>query len=71
MTATENPPTNYKYVGTRPIRHDGLEKVTGKARFAADLSLTGQLRGVMVRSPYAHARIKSIDTSAAEAMPGV
>lgn len=71
MTATENPPTKYKYVGTRPVRHDGLEKVTGKARFAADLDLTGQLRGVMVRSPHAHARILSIDTSAAEAMPGV
>jgi len=71
VTAVENPPKKYKYVGTRPVRHDGLEKVTGKARFAADLSLTGQLRGVMVRSPHAHARIKSIDTSAAEAMPGV
>jgi CO/xanthine dehydrogenase Mo-binding subunit len=71
VTATENPAKKYKYVGTRPVRHDGLEKVTGKARFAADLDLTGQLRGVMVRSPHAHARILSIDTSAAEAMPGV
>lgn len=71
MTATENRPPKYKYVGTRPVRHDGLDKVTGKARFAADLDLTGQLRGVMVRSPHAHARIVSIDTSAAEAMPGV
>ncbi|NIS33429.1 MAG: xanthine dehydrogenase family protein molybdopterin-binding subunit [Actinobacteria bacterium] len=70
MTATEHAPS-YQYVGTRPIRHDGLEKVTGKARFAADLDLTGQLRGAMVRSPYAHARIVSIDTSEAEAMPGV
>jgi CO/xanthine dehydrogenase Mo-binding subunit len=70
VTDTENRPT-YKYVGTRPIRPDGLEKVTGKARFAADLDLTGQLRGAMVRSPHAHARIVSIDTSAAEAMPGV
>lgn len=71
MTATENPPSKYKYVGTRPVRHDGLEKVTGKARFAADLDLTGQLRGAMVRSPHAHAKIVSIDTSKAEAMPGV
>ncbi|MEM7139572.1 MAG: xanthine dehydrogenase family protein molybdopterin-binding subunit [Actinomycetota bacterium] len=71
MTATENPPTKYKYVGTRPIRHDGLDKVIGKARFAADLNLPGQLRGVIVRSPHAHAKIVSIDTSAAEAMPGV
>ena len=70
MTTTENPPT-YKYVGTRPVRHDGLEKVTGKARFAADLNLTGQLRGAMVRSPHAHARIVSIDTTEASSMPGV
>ena len=71
MTATENPPTKYKYVGTRPIRHDGLDKVVGKARFAADLNLPGQLRAVVVRSPHGHAKIRSIDTSAAEAMPGV
>ena len=70
MTATENRPT-YKYVGTRPVRHDGYDKVIGKARFAADLNLPGQLRAVIVRSPHAHARIVSIDTSAAEAMPGV
>ena len=76
MTVTENPRTTenartYKYVGTRPVRHDGLDKVTGKARFAADLDMTGQLRGAFVRSPHAHARIVSIDTSRAEAMPGV
>ncbi len=70
MTVTENPQT-YKYVGTRPVRHDGLDKVTGKARFAADLDMTGQLRGAFVRSPHAHARIVGIDTSKAEAMPGV
>jgi len=70
VTATENPPT-YKWIGTRPIRHDGYDKVTGKARFAADLDLPGQLRGAYLRSPHAHARIVSIDTSAAEAMAGV
>lgn len=70
MTVTENPPT-YKFVGTRPVRHDGLDKVTGKARFAADLDMTGQLRGALVRSPHSHARIVSIDTRRAEAMPGV
>ena len=64
-------PRPYKYVGTRPVRHDGLEKVTGKARFAADLNMTAQLHGAIVRSPHAHARIISIDTSKAEAMPGV
>ena len=61
MTDTEARPT-YKYVGTRPIRHDGLDKVTGKARFAADLNMTGQLRAAITRSPHAHARIVSIDT---------
>jgi len=72
MTATDAPKsTDYKWVGTRPIRHDGYDKVTGKARFAADLNLPGQLRGAFLRSPHAHARIVSIDTSAAEAMPGV
>ena len=75
MTATENPPVaepkQYKWVGTRPIRHDGYDKVVGKARFAADLDLPGQLHAAYVRSPHAHARITAIDTSAAEAMPGV
>ena len=61
----------YKYVGTRPIRHDGLEKITGRARFAADLNLAGQLLGKIVRSPHPHAQILSIDTSEAEAVPGV
>ncbi len=70
MTVTENRP-KYKYVGTRPVRHDGLDKVTGRARFAADLNLPGQLIAKVVRSPHPHARIVSIDTSAAEAVPGV
>ncbi|HVR29937.1 MAG TPA: xanthine dehydrogenase family protein molybdopterin-binding subunit, partial [Thermoanaerobaculia bacterium] len=61
----------YKYVGTRPVRPDGLDKVTGRARFAADLVLPGMLHGHVLRSPHAHARIVSIDTSAALAMPGV
>ncbi len=70
MTVTE-PKPSYKYVGTRPVRHDGLEKVTGRARFAADLNMSGQVHGIVVRSPHAHARIVSIDTSEAEAMAGV
>ena len=70
MTATEAKP-KYKFVGTRPVRHDGLDKVTGRARFAADLNLPGQLTGIVVRSPHAHARIRGIDTSSAESMPGV
>ncbi len=63
--------TPYKWVGTRPVRHDGLDKVTGRARFAADLILPRMLTGLVLRSPHAHARILSIDTTTAEAMPGV
>ncbi len=62
---------SYKYVGTRPVRHDGLEKVNGKARFAADMTKPRMIHGHVLRSPYAHARILSIDTTEAEAMPGV
>lgn len=61
----------YNVVGTRPIRHDGADKVTGRAKYANDINLSGMLYGKILRSPYAHARIKSIDTSAAEALPGV
>ena len=61
----------YKVVGTRPIRPDGADKVTGKARYAADTNLPGLLFGRVLRSPHAHARIKSIDTSKAAALPGV
>ncbi|PYQ69320.1 MAG: oxidoreductase, partial [Acidobacteria bacterium] len=64
-------PREFKYVGTRPIRHDGVDKVTGRANYGADFSLPGMLHGVVVRSPHAHARIVSIDASAAEALPGV
>ncbi len=61
----------FKYVGTRPIRHDGLDKVTGRANYGADFTLPGLLHGHIVRSPHAHARILAIDTSAAAGMPGV
>ncbi len=61
----------FKWVGTRPIRPDGVPKVTGRALYGADLKLPGMLYGKVLRSPHAHARIKSIDTSAAEALPGV
>ncbi|HTI55415.1 MAG TPA: molybdopterin cofactor-binding domain-containing protein, partial [Verrucomicrobiae bacterium] len=59
------------YVGTRTIRPDGVDKVTGRARFGADYNLPGQLVGRVLRSPHPHARIVSIDTSKAEALPGV
>ncbi|MDA0231858.1 MAG: xanthine dehydrogenase family protein molybdopterin-binding subunit [Chloroflexi bacterium] len=71
MVSTFEPKSNYKVIGTRPIRHDGLDKVTGRAIYGADIKLPGMLWAVVVRSPHAHARIKSIDTSAAEAMDGV
>ena len=61
----------YKIVGKRPIRHDGYEKVTGKARYGADLTLPGLLHGKILRSPHAHARILSVDTTKAEAHPEV
>ncbi len=63
--------TDFKTVGTRPIRPDGPDKVTGRAKYGADLNLSGMLYGHIVRSPHAHAVIKSIDFSAALAMPGV
>ena len=61
----------YKVIGTSPIRHDGLEKVTGEARYGSDINLPGQLHGKVLRSPHAHARILSVDTSRAEALDGV
>ena len=63
--------TEYKVVGTRPIRHDGTDKVTGRAKYGADFQAAGLLHGKVLRSPHAHARIKSIDASKALALPGV
>ena len=61
----------FKWVGTRPIRPDGVPKVTGRAQYGADYALPGMLTGKILRSPHAHARILSIDTSKAAALPGV
>jgi CO/xanthine dehydrogenase Mo-binding subunit len=61
----------FKVIGTRPIRHDGVDKVTGRAKYGADISLPGLLHGKVLRSPHAHARIKSLDVSAATKLPGV
>ena len=60
-----------KVVGTRPVRPDGVPKVTGLARYGSDFALPGMLWGKILRSPHAHARIRSIDTSKAEKLPGV
>src|SRR6266403_715522 len=60
-----------KVVGTRPIRPDGVDKVTGRANFGADMVMPGMLFGRVKRSPHAHARIMSINTEKARALPGV
>ena len=62
---------NFKVVGTRVKRPDGMDKVTGKAKFGADVVAPGMLHAAIVRSPHAHARILKIDTSRAEALKGV
>src|SRR4029077_17291837 len=63
--------SKFNVVGTRPLRPDGLDKVTGRARFGADATMPGMLIGRVLRSPHAHARIRSIDAKAALALPGV
>jgi CO/xanthine dehydrogenase Mo-binding subunit len=64
-------PSRFKWVGTRPIRPDGVPKVTGRAMYGADLAMAGALYGKIIRSPHAHARIRSIDASRALQLPGV
>ncbi|MBW8269224.1 xanthine dehydrogenase family protein molybdopterin-binding subunit [Caldovatus aquaticus] len=60
-----------KWIGQRTIRPDGADKVTGRAAYAADATMPGMIWGKILRSPHPHARIRSIDTSKAEALPGV
>ena len=64
-------PENPRLIGTRIVRLDGLAKASGKAKYPSDVRPEGTLFGVMLYSPHAHAKVKSIDTSAAEKMPGV
>tara|TARA_B110000908_G_scaffold170258_1_gene229278 strand:+ start:7380 stop:9620 length:2241 start_codon:yes stop_codon:yes gene_type:complete len=61
----------FKVIGSRVKRPDGIDKVTGRARYGADMNAPGQLVALMLRSPHAHARIKKIDISKAEKLPGV
>src|SRR6266571_5482323 len=61
----------FDVVGTRPIRPDGTDKVTGAAQYGADIRIARLLYGKVLRSPHAHAHIRSIDTTEAEAHPGV
>lgn len=62
---------SFNSVGTRPIRPDGVDKVTGRARYGADFNMAGQLVGRVLRSPHPHATIRKIDTSKAEKLAGV
>ena len=68
MVATDRP---NEVVGTRPVRPDGVDKVTGRARYGGDVRFPGMLYGRILRSPHAHARIRSIDVSKALELPGV
>ncbi len=65
------PTGKHNVLGTRPIRHDGMDKVTGRAKFGADVHLPGMLHAKVLRSLHGHARLISVDTSKAEASPGV
>ena len=71
MTSTATSSKPPRQVGRRPVRHDGVEKVTGHARYGADVRLPGMLHAKVLRSPHAHARLLSVDTSRAEAHPDV
>src|SRR5580693_5604965 len=71
MTDSDSTRPAFKVIGTRPIRPDGIDKVTGRAKYGADYAFPGMLHGKVLRSPYAHARIKSINCTKALAQPGV
>ena len=72
MPESQIPPNNeYQVIGKRPVRQDGLDKVTGAALFGSDITLPGLLYGKVLRSPHPHARIKSIDLTKVRSYPGV
>ena len=71
MVTSDSLKPTHRVVGTRPIRPDGLDKVTGRALYGADVKLDGLVHAAVLRSPHVHALIKSIDTSRAEKAPGV
>lgn len=68
---TEKTERNYRIIGKRVDRYDAADKVTGQAQYGADVRLPNMLFGKVLRSPHAHARIRSIDTSKAEQLEGV
>ena len=71
MNPTTTSPVRRDQVGRRPVRHDGVEKVTGHARYGADVRLPGMLHAKVLRSPHAHARLLSVDAGRAQAHPDV
>ncbi len=71
MTTHQNSTKAMKVVGTSPVRPDGIQKVTGVAQYGADYSLPGMLWSQILRSPHAHANIRSINVDKALALPGV
>lgn len=71
QTPVESAKPAYRVIGSKPARHDGTDKVTGRAQYGADIRLPGMLYGAVLRSPHAHARILAIDTTRAAALPGV
>ena len=71
MTTTERPVREFRVVGTRPLRHDGVDKVLGRALYGADVKMPGLVHGAVLRSPHAHARIRRVDASEAARAAGV
>jgi xanthine dehydrogenase molybdenum-binding subunit len=71
MAASSSDNHGFRVIGTRPVRHDGFDKVTGRAKYGADYAFPGMLFGKVLRSPHAHAIIRSIKTDKALALPGV
>src|SRR6202045_4983941 len=69
--STTNGTNGFRVIGTRPIRHDGVDKVTGRAKYGADYAFPGMLHGKVLRSPHAYANIKSINIDKALKLPGV
>ncbi|HEX5133754.1 MAG TPA: xanthine dehydrogenase family protein molybdopterin-binding subunit, partial [Thermoanaerobaculia bacterium] len=65
------PAEKRKLIGKRISRVDGPQKVTGRAKYTYDVRRPGMLFGKIVRCPHAHARVKTIDTTAAEKLAGV
>src|SRR5205823_9199864 len=64
-------PKKRRLLGTKITRLDGSRKATGRAKYSFDINRPGMLHALILRSPYAHAQVKSLDASAAESMPGV